>query len=393
MQKHSLAAELEDGPLREELFGRQAVVEVEPAAVPAHTYKMQFTGDGSEYFRIWVVNLLLTLVTLGIYSAWAKVRKTRYFWQNTLLDGAVFDYQGPPLAILRGRIIAVILLFAYTWGVDISITAGFVVIGVLLLVGPWLFMKAQEFKFRNTTYRGLRFGFTSTTGIAYQRLLPLVAIWFTPTLLALTFRNIEGMTAVFIALLTLLFFPFMHHALKSYQHSFACYGDQQFWFVSARTDFYSVYVRGLAFLIPASIFAGILLAAIVAGADEDVSTMRITISGAAAGLVIYTVVWPYLAARLQQVVWDHTLAPGMRFSTNILALPLFRLVIKNVALTLLTCGLYWPYAAIALARYRIECFAVLTDRPLSDIARNVAATPVSAAGEGAADLFGLDVGI
>lgn len=38
-----------------------------------------FSATGSEYFRIWIVNLLLSIVTLGIYSAWAKVRRNRYF--------------------------------------------------------------------------------------------------------------------------------------------------------------------------------------------------------------------------------------------------------------------------------------------------------------------------
>ena len=44
------------------------------AAAPPRTLAPSFTGDGKEYFRIWVVNLLLTLATFGIYSAWAKVR-------------------------------------------------------------------------------------------------------------------------------------------------------------------------------------------------------------------------------------------------------------------------------------------------------------------------------
>lgn len=33
-----------------------------------------FTGSAGEYFRIWIVNIALSIVTLGIYSAWAKVR-------------------------------------------------------------------------------------------------------------------------------------------------------------------------------------------------------------------------------------------------------------------------------------------------------------------------------
>ena len=96
---------------------------------------MQFTGDGYEYFRIWIVNLLLTLLTLGIYSAWPRSARRAILAEHPA-DGAVFDYHGPPLAILRGRVIAFILLIAYTWGADISLTAGYAVVGILLLVGP-----------------------------------------------------------------------------------------------------------------------------------------------------------------------------------------------------------------------------------------------------------------
>jgi uncharacterized membrane protein YjgN (DUF898 family) len=52
---------------------------------------------------------LLSVLTLGIYSAWAKVRRLRYFYDNTSVAGS-FDYHGNPISILKGRIIAVVLL-------------------------------------------------------------------------------------------------------------------------------------------------------------------------------------------------------------------------------------------------------------------------------------------
>jgi hypothetical protein len=66
--------------------------------------KLEFTGTGKEYFRIWIVNLFLTLITFGIFSAWAKVRKKLYFYSHTILDGTPFQYLGQPLPILKGRI-------------------------------------------------------------------------------------------------------------------------------------------------------------------------------------------------------------------------------------------------------------------------------------------------
>ena len=77
----------------------------------AQAMPFRFTGNGGEYFRIWIVNLFLSIITLGIYSAWAKVRRNRYFYGNTRLGNAGFDYLADPKAILRGRLIAVAVFF------------------------------------------------------------------------------------------------------------------------------------------------------------------------------------------------------------------------------------------------------------------------------------------
>jgi hypothetical protein len=52
-------------------------------AVAAIERPFEFRGEAREYFRIWIVNLALGIVTLGVYSAWAKVRSERYFYGNT----------------------------------------------------------------------------------------------------------------------------------------------------------------------------------------------------------------------------------------------------------------------------------------------------------------------
>src|SRR5579862_5722202 len=52
------------------------------AAAGIVRHRPQFNAKPDEYFRIWIVNLALTLATLGVYSAWAKVRKLRYFYSS-----------------------------------------------------------------------------------------------------------------------------------------------------------------------------------------------------------------------------------------------------------------------------------------------------------------------
>lgn len=51
------------------------------------TLPVQFNGDARDYFRVWLVNALLTIVTFGIWSAWAKVRTQRWFYGHTQIGG------------------------------------------------------------------------------------------------------------------------------------------------------------------------------------------------------------------------------------------------------------------------------------------------------------------
>src|SRR5271169_6261665 len=79
--------------------------------------QLRFTGNGEEYFGIWIVNLLLTIITFGIYSAWAKVRRLQYFYRHTELAGSSFDFHGTAIRIFIGRLVALAMLFAYNFSV------------------------------------------------------------------------------------------------------------------------------------------------------------------------------------------------------------------------------------------------------------------------------------
>src|SRR5437868_4613813 len=100
-----------------------------PAEHEKVLHNFEFRGSGGEFFRIWIVNIALTLVTLGFYSAWAKVPPRRYFYGNIFVAGHSFDYHASPVRILIGRMIAV-LLFGVSQLASISVFLA-VPIGVL----------------------------------------------------------------------------------------------------------------------------------------------------------------------------------------------------------------------------------------------------------------------
>jgi uncharacterized membrane protein YjgN (DUF898 family) len=98
--------------------------------------RFSFTGNGTEYFAIWMVNLLLTILTLGIYSAWAKVRRMQYFYRNTHLNESSFDYHGNAIAILKGRLIAVALFASYSIFLQFKPLIGLSILLLIALIMP-----------------------------------------------------------------------------------------------------------------------------------------------------------------------------------------------------------------------------------------------------------------
>jgi uncharacterized membrane protein YjgN (DUF898 family) len=312
---------------------------------------------------------------------------------NTQLGGHVFGYHGDPKAILRGRIIALVLLTLYTWGFAFSRVSGLVTIAVLSAVGPWLFMRGQQFALANSSFLGLRFGFRTDPWSAYLRLLPVLALWWAPELLELVgFESRDYSWLIVPATL-----PWMHHQLKAFQHGNATYGNRSFAFAQATPAFYAVYAKSVGLVLLAVVAFGLAMVGIAAGEDdpmlEAASSVRGWLYALGFGLAFYLIVGPYYAARLQQVVWSQTQLGDIRFRMPLRASELYKLAFKNAALTLLTCGLYWPWAAVALARYKLGCLELESNRSMAAVAMAVAVQPVDAAGDGSLDAFGLDIGL
>ena len=140
----------------------------------------QFTGSASEYFRIWIVNLMLSVATLGIYSAWAKVRRLRYFYGHTSLDGSVFGYHASPIAILKGRLISYGVVLTLGILGQVAPLGVYVLYLPLIALMPMILVRGLRFRARNSSYRGIRFAFDGQTSEAYLVFLGFpVAVPFT----------------------------------------------------------------------------------------------------------------------------------------------------------------------------------------------------------------------
>jgi uncharacterized membrane protein YjgN (DUF898 family) len=395
---NSLMHGLEDGPLKRELGWRASA----PAPVPTpmqYIEPLRFSGTGGEYFRIWVVNLLLTLATLGVYSAWAKVRKARWFAQHTSLAGDRFDFHGDPLRILLGRLVALLLLLAWTWGFEFSLWLGLGVLLLFCIVGPVLFASAQRFKLANTSWRGLRFGFEAPRHSVYLVCVPLLLLWTAGTVLEAAGAGGALLGAALLVLLAGM--PWAHARLKRLQHNHARFGTQPFGMQPSTAGFYGLYIKAFGLMLIAGVLVASLAglwgaassAALGRGDAPPSSVWLPLLGGLAAVLLAWLMTWPYFAARSQQLVWGATQWGAVCFRSQMRGAVLWRLVLVNMLLVLLTAGLYWPFAAVAVARYRVQSLSAESNEPLAEM--NTSAPPADekrSVGDGAADFFGLDLG-
>lgn len=369
----------------------------------AQRYPLRFNGSGGEYFRIWIVNLLLTIVTIGIYSAWAKVRKLQYFYRNTELDGSVFDYHGRPLAILKGRIIAIVLIAFYQFAFEFSVLLGVVAAIVFGTALPWLLLQSQRFKLHYSSYRGLRFRFSGSAREAYMIWgVPLAVLLVAGVVFAVSLQSEQAPGAGTMGLLGLVYLafvlltPYLHWRIKRFQHSESWYGQARSRFRASLGSFYGVYGLALllAFGVGAVLFGvGLIFGglALFAGGEEQggLAAVLVTLAVIFAAYLLLLGIGPFIMARIQNLVWNHSLLGTVGFDSHVKARRMIWIAVSNLVLIVLTLGLFTPFAAVRMYRYRVESVAVLSVEDLSGYVAQQG-REVGAAGEGAADLLDID---
>ena len=104
-----------------------------PQNIDAHP--MEFTGSGGEYFRVWIVNVLLSIITLGIYTPWARRRTAQYFYSHTLVAGSPLEFTAQQRKMVMGFVLLMLITLAYNIAANTGQDAA---VGVLLLTGAVL---------------------------------------------------------------------------------------------------------------------------------------------------------------------------------------------------------------------------------------------------------------
>jgi len=216
--------------------------------IPHFHYPVEFRGKASEYFSIWIVNVLLCVITLYIYSPWAKVRTKRYFYGNTFIDNNSFDYLATPIQIFKGRVVAVLALIVATAVGAFVPFAGAVIFVLLAIATPWVIWRSLKFNARMTSFRNLRFGFQGKLKSIYGILIvaPVIVIgllsllaWIIEMTLSILLMGFFGSFVFY------LIWPWIKRMLMSYTGNGHRYGTSSFATNYKTASVYGIYVLGI----------------------------------------------------------------------------------------------------------------------------------------------------
>jgi uncharacterized membrane protein YjgN (DUF898 family) len=301
--------------------------------------RASFHGDGGSLFGIIIVNLLLTIVTLGIYSFWGKAKVRRYMYGQTEFSGDRFAYHGTGKELFIGAIKAffVFALLAFATiirfaGQGLGIAVFYLAIAFLI---PVALHGAVRYAMSRTSWRGIRFSFRGSLGDCIKEL------WIGMLLTIVTIG---------------IYRPYFEANMRRYWLGNTYFGNTRFGYDGTGGDLIGRYLLGILLTLPT--------------------------------LGLY---WIWYAARKSRYDWSHTSFSTAHFSSTVTGGELLWLAVSNLLLLIVTLGLAFPWIMIRSLRFQLERTAMEGQIDWRVVMADAKAPTVGATGEGLAD--GLDVGI
>ena len=321
-----------------------------PIPRPEVRYPLSFRGRGGSLFGIWSVNVALTLLTLGLYFFWGKVRVRRYFWGQAELAGDRFTFHGTGRELLFGWFKAAPVLALLLWGPSLlnlasddpnaGLYGAGVALGLIGVLWPLAEIGANRYRLSRTSWRAIRFSFH---GAAW----PYMKLWL-------------GGMALWVLTLGL-WTPFFDAARRRFLLQHTRFGDARFECDAHGRDLFPFFLVSWALLLPT---LGVSHFWYKALAER------------------------YFWSRTKLLHNENTAIAT--FECSLKGFDLLVLWMQTMAALALTLGLGWPWTRVWEARLRLQTISLTGDFRPGRIRQSPAAA--GAAGEGAADFLGLDFG-
>jgi uncharacterized membrane protein YjgN (DUF898 family) len=340
-----------------------------------------FTGNAKEWFGIWIVNLLLSIVTIGIYSAWAKVRRKKYFYGNTFVGERNFDYHATGGQILKGRLIIIAAIAVFQIILTVLPVVGLILLLGLILLYPWLITRAMVFNARVSSFSNVRFDFAGTYGRA-----ALVYLLY-PILCTLTLYTT---------------FPILTRTGKRFIIDNHRLGTAEFKMDAPLGAFYKAAGLALLWVITVTAVAWFTIGTIVMTLPWEAvmnleNKLKPIISIVLTSFAVFFIgfipaEFIYQALTRNVIYNSTTLSGGHALRSNVSATQLFWIALSNMVVVILTLGLMLPWAQVRVARYLSDHTGVELGSSLDDFI-GTEQEKATVLGDAYSDIEGIDVGL
>ncbi|MDO4223195.1 MAG: YjgN family protein [Acinetobacter sp.] len=328
-------------------------------------FNFSFHGSASEYFKIWLSNLFLTIITLSLYAPWAKVRRLRYFYGNTSLNQKHFDFTALPKRILVGRIIAIIFFLAFSISSEIAPEWALALLILAIIFTPWLIRSTFRFHARNSKYANSRLQFTATMSTSYGMLLGCVL-----------------MTVFSFGLL----YPLAVSAYKSYQINHLKIAQLPFKLNAPVSGYFAAIL--LPYILTGLIFA---VAIIIVTIIDTPEAFMLILTPIYLGAIFF--IGPWIQGKLFKLIWNNVqIGSTMYFQCDIKPIKFAWISASNYIVMLLSLGLLTPWAKIRLYRYKVESLSLHSTTSLQML-DFIPQQDENSIAEELADVFDLDLSL
>jgi uncharacterized membrane protein YjgN (DUF898 family) len=193
---------------------------------------LKFDGQGAQFAIIVLTNLVLTLLTLGIYAAWGKVKSRQYIASHMIFTGHRFQYTGTGMELFLGYVkflCAMVLLISTMVGMAfIHPLLPQVVILLLIPLGGYAVYASLNYRLTRTSWRGLTLGLEEDQAWKY---------------------GFSVLVGYLFSLITLgLYFPVYENRLYSQIINNMRFGSLQFKYTGKAGDVYATYILSVIFM-------------------------------------------------------------------------------------------------------------------------------------------------
>lgn len=307
-------------------------------------HRFAFHGTGGAMFGMMIVNAFLTMLTLGVYTFWAKVKVRQYTYSQLEFGKQRFAYHGTGKELFFGALKAIGIYFgvlALSMAIMLSkipgaqVIAMLVIYGVILPLIPFAIIGARKYALSRTSLYGIRFSFRGDVK-------EFLKIFVTGSLLTLV-------TVGF-------YMPFFNAKMRNFMINHSYFGTRQFASNVEGKDLFKAFVIALVLSIPTC------------------------------GIYMF-----WFMAEQSRYCAKHTTFGKAQFRSEVTGGALLKLHFVNGLMAICSFGIALPWVVARTMQFKAANLVLLGDLDLHNIKQE--AQKASAGGEGMADMLDLDLGL